>query len=814
MRDLPELMLAYGIELKKRGNRFEALCFNHEETTPSLSIFRGNDGKWRYYCFVCLDKCKGDAYSLVQHFDNCGFKDAQKIVEGESNQVINGQYKRIKEELLTSGAWHSHPGVGQPESFAIKNLGDPTGKWGYKGSKGETLGFVCRYITPEGTKTYRPWTYGRYGEVAAPLEWRALTWAKPRPLYGLDRLAAKPDAKVLIVEGEKTADAAQELFSGMVCMTWPGGAGAGWHVDWTPLTGKHIILCPDSDAAGMAGMETVAGFLLAINCTVQLIDSSDMPKGWDLADAEGWTGDQAVTWARERLKSVISGEIKAKKEKEHAEAMEKKTEADALEVLEQPIDAAEPIARIELPPDPQKPPEKAVRAKDVQIQEYLPPEFSQDALAMAWSDAVGPNYKFVNAWNKWLLWDGVRWKIDDTQRTFYECLTMMREIVHWPGSSNLSAAQKRDICSRGRIREVLGIAGSYPQHAMRADQFDADPWLLGTPEGVVDLRLGKLIEATPDMLITKITAVAPKRGPMPYWDMVLSRCTNGDETMKQYYQSWAGYILTGDCREEAFLFVHGEGNSGKSKFIDCLGDMMGEYCATAKIEMLMESRIERHSSEIAALAGARMVRASEPEEGSRWNEALLKLITGRDTIAARRLYEEQFTFRPQFKLVIGGNFRPALKSTGEEIRRRMHFANFPGAVPVNQRIYDLPEKLRAEWPAIMQWAIDGCINWQECGLGKPEAIEEATKDYLDEEDTLASWLAEKCEKCNDRVQTSEAYKSYVAYIMSVGEKPTSQKRFSGRMEARGFGKARTSEGRFIVGLRIKHSFPSGGRYDD
>jgi len=813
MRDLPELMLSYGIELKKRGNRFEALCFNHVEKTPSLSVFRGDDGKWRYYCFVCPD-CKGDAYSLVRHFENCGFKDAQKIVEGESNPVINGQYKRIKEELFTSGAWHSHPGVGKPESFTIKNLGDPTGKWEYKDGNGQTIGFVCRYITPEGTKTYRPWTYGRYGEVAAPLEWRALTWTKPRPLYGLDRLAAKPDAKVLIVEGEKTADAAQELFGGMVCMTWPGGAGAGWHVDWTPLTNKHIILCPDSDAAGMAGMETVAGFLLAINCTVQLIDSSDMPKGWDLADAEGWTGDQAVAWARERLKVVISGELKAKKEKEHAEAMEKKTEADALEALEQPIDAAEPIANIEVPPEPQKPPEKAVRAKDVQIQEYLPPEFSQDALAMAWSDAVGPNYKFVNAWNKWLLWDGVRWKIDDTQRTFYECLTMMREIVHWPGSSNLSAAQKRDICSRGRIREVLGIAGSYPCHAMRADQFDADPWLLGTPEGVVDLRLGKLIEATPDMHITKITAVAPKRGPMPYWDMVLSRCTNGDETMKQYYQSWAGYILTGDCREEAFLFVHGEGNSGKSKFIDCLGDMMGEYCATAKIEMLMESRIERHSSEIAALAGARMVRASEPEEGSRWNEALLKLITGRDTIAARRLYEEQFTFRPQFKLVIGGNFRPALKSTGEEIRRRMHFANFPSAVPVNQRIYDLPEKLRSEWPAIMQWAIDGCMNWQQVGLGKPEAIEEATKDYLDEEDTLASWLAEKCEKCNDRVQTGEAYKSYVAYIMSVGEKPTSQKRFSGRMEARGFGKARTNEGRFIVGLRIKHSFHSGGRYDD
>ena len=431
---------------------------------------------------------------------------------------------------------------------------------------------------------------------------------------------------------------------------------------------------------------------------------------------------------------------------------------------------------------------------------------------MAWSKQVGPNYKFVNAWNKWLLWDGVRWKIDDTQRTFYECLTMMREVVHWPGSANLSAAQKRDICSRGRIREVLGIAGSYPEHAMRADQFDADPWLLGTPEGVVDLRLGKLVEATPDMCITKITAVSPKRGPMPFWDMVISRCTNGDDAMKQYYQRWAGYILTGDCREESFLFVHGEGNSGKSKFIDCLGDMMGEYCATAKIEMLMESRIERHSSEIAALAGARMVRASEPEEGSRWNEALLKLITGRDTIAARRLYEEQFTFRPQFKLVIGGNFRPALKSTGEEIRRRMHFANFPGAVPVEQRIYDLPEKLRAEWPAIMQWAIDGCLDWQQCGLGKPEAIEEATKDYLDDEDTLGAWMLEYCDKSGE-CKAGDAYKSYRHFVQERGEMPVSQKRFSQRLESRGFGK-RKSGSMIIIGLSLKQVIQQRGAYYD
>jgi putative DNA primase/helicase len=272
-------------------------------------------------------------------------------------------------------------------------------------------------------------------------------------------------------------------------------------------------------------------------------------------------------------------------------------------------------------------------------------------------------------------------------------------------------------------------------------------------------------------------------------------------------------MLTGDCREEAMLLVVGEGNSGKSKFIDCLGDMLGDYCVTAKIEMLMESKIERHSSEMAEIAGARMIRASEPEEGSRWNEALLKLITGRDTISARRLYQSPFTFRPQGKLIIGANFRPSLKSTGEEIRRRMHLVNFPGAVPVEDRIYDLPEKLRAEWPAILQWAIDGCLAWQDYGLGKPEAVEEATKDYLDDEDTLAAWIHESCD-LGGECRASDAYKSYRHFVQERGEMPVSQKRFSARLESRGFGK-RKSGSMIIVGLSLKPGpAPAGQYYND
>jgi P4 family phage/plasmid primase-like protien len=211
-----------------------------------------------------------------------------------------------------------------------------------------------------------------------------------------------------------------------------------------------------------------------------------------------------------------------------------------------------------------------------------------------------------------------------------------------------------------------------------------------------------------------------------------------------------------------------------------------------------------------------MVRTSEPDEGARWNEALLKLITGRDTVSARRLYEKQFTFRPEFKLLVNGNFRPAFKSTGEEIFRRMHFVEFPESIPESERIYNLPELLRDEWPAIMAWMVEGCLEWQRVGLSRPESVKVATKEYLGEEDTLGRWIEDCCTVgANLKVPSSEAYKSYKAYVEKSGEGVVSHKRFSQRMEARGFARHKTSTNRYILCLDIgTNAVPGFGGVDD
>jgi len=359
------------------------------------------------------------------------------------------------------------------------------------------------------------------------------------------------------------------------------------------------------------------------------------------------------------------------------------------------------------------------------------------------------------------------------------------------------------------------MAGPDPRIAASAEQWDRDPWLLGVPGGVIDLKTGKLIEADRSQYITKRTAVAPARGPHPLWDKVLSRASRGDPTMVSYLQKWAGYMLTGDTREEAFLFVHGPGGSGKSTFVQVLRDCMGSYAKATRIETFMTTRHGEHPTEIADLAGARLVSAPETEEGSRWNEGRIKMLTGRDKVKARFMGRDYFEFDPVCKIMIFGNHRPRLHSVGEEMKRRLHMVEFPDSIPVEEQDRGLKLAICAEYPAILQWMIEGSIAWQEQGLGRPEAVSQSTDDYLASQDTLGAWLEECCERSQDaRCMVSGAYRSFENWAKARGEYVPSVTVFSEKMQARGIEKRKISV-MFFIGIALKTSDePPVGRYPD
>lgn len=359
--------------------------------------------------------------------------------------------------------------------------------------------------------------------------------------------------------------------------------------------------------------------------------------------------------------------------------------------------------------------------------------------------------------------------------------------MSWPGAKELTPAQRRVLGKASTAASIIVNLRSASQIGLHPEDMDADPYLLATPEGVVDLKTGKMLEAARDSHCTKKTLVAPASGPCPIWQSVISRAARGDSSMLGYLQRWFGYILTGDTREEALLFIHGPGGSGKSKPILAIAEILGDYAKASNMEAFTAKQHSDHSTEIAKLAGARMVTATETDAGSRWNEPRIKALTGRDKVAARFMRRDEFEFMPTFKIVIVGNHRPGLKTVGEDMRRRLHLVEFPDVIPEEERDRGLPEKLQAEYPQILHWMIEGCLAWQEMGLGKPERVAVDTDAYFQAIDVLGGWI----DDCVERVQgvsakVSDCYKSYCQHVKERGEYEPSMTRFSEDMQARGF----------------------------
>ena len=288
----------------------------------------------------------------------------------------------------------------------------------------------------------------------------------------------------------------------------------------------------------------------------------------------------------------------------------------------------------------------------------------------------------------------------------------------------------KQLTSSKTIAAVKWMAESDRKHATTVEQWDTDPWLLNTPGGTIDLRTGELRPNTQEDYITKVAAVTPA-GKCPIWLQFLAEITGGDQNLQDFLQRMFGYALTGVTTEHALFFLYGTGGNGKSVFINTISGILAEYHKPAPIETFTASQSERHPTDLAGLRGARCVTAVETEEGRKWAESKIKALTGGDAISARFMRQDFFEYVPQFKLIIAGNHKPGLRSVDEAIRRRFNLIPFTVTIPPEKRDLDLAEKLKAEWPAILQWGVEGCKQWQKIGLAPPKAVTDATNAYLE-----------------------------------------------------------------------------------
>jgi putative DNA primase/helicase len=279
-----------------------------------------------------------------------------------------------------------------------------------------------------------------------------------------------------------------------------------------------------------------------------------------------------------------------------------------------------------------------------------------------------------------------------------------------------------------------------------------------------------------------------------------------------------GYALTGSTREHALFFLYGTGANGKSVFVNTLATILGDYATNAPMDTFMETRTDRHPTDMAGLRGARFVAAIETEQGRRWAESKVKNLTGGDKIAARFMRQDFFEFFPQFKLFVAGNHKPAIRNIDEAMKRRLHLIPFTITVPPEKRDKHLQQKLLAERDGILAWAVQGCLEWQRIGrLDPPKQVLDATEEYFEAEDALGRWLEERCvSEPNAKSLTAELFTDWKQWADSAGEFIGSQKRFSDLLLSRGIEKWRNTTGlRGFRGLGLKHpTVPSYTPYSD
>ncbi|MBL6458824.1 hypothetical protein JMJ55_26180 [Belnapia sp. T6] len=451
-------------------------------------------------------------------------------------------------------------------------------------------------------------------------------------------------------------------------------------------------------------------------------------------------------------------------------------------------------------------PEESLRAAGASIEEApeASPEYSDDAIALAFSAHHAEHLLYVPEWGRWLQWDGVRW-VADTVLAVHD---LVRRACRKAAARALEAANPRErwsiagLASAQKVAAVERLVRSDRRHAQASDQFDADPWLLNTPGGVVDLQDGRTRPHRPADLFTKVTATAPVQG-CPLWLAFINEITQGDAGAATYLQCWCGYALTGLVREHAFLFLYGPGGNGKSVLLNTLAAVMGDYATVADMDLFTATHGHQHPTGLADLRGARLVVAQETEADKPLAEARVKALTGGDRIKARFMGRDFFAFQPAFKLIMAGNHRPVLRNPDDAMRRRLHL--LPLTHRPAQPNPDLPDLLRNEMPGILAWAIEGCLLWQMHGLGMPLVAKEATADYFAEQDLLARWLAERCEdRPSATTLSSVLYRDWSQWATERGEQAGTQKAFSGTLE-RYRAKKRTNEGVVFIGIKLKPS---------
>jgi putative DNA primase/helicase len=429
--------------------------------------------------------------------------------------------------------------------------------------------------------------------------------------------------------------------------------------------------------------------------------------------------------------------------------------------------------------------------------------------------AHSKDLRFCYPCGKWLAWDGQRWKIDDTGEIYRRAKDTVR-LMYEEAGAEIDERRRKQIGSYAlksesdtKIKAMLSLAQSEPGIPILPEDMDKDPWVLNVANGTIDLKTGCIKAHRRENLITKLASVEYwPDAECPFWLEHLEKIFQGNVGLISFLGLGIGYSLTGITDERVMFISHGTGANGKTTTHEVIAQILGDYAVRTPTESILIKRDPGIPNDLAKLKGARFVYCSEVEEGKRMAESLIKDLTGNDTISARFMRGEWFTFQPSCKLWIATNHKPGIRGTENAIWDRIRLIPFNVSIPQCDRIprSRMMERLTPEFPGILAWAVQGCKEWIQFGLQTPDEVKEATEGYRGEMDVVGEFIDERC--IISKMATASAkdlYESYVKWAEGSGERPVPQRTFGLRLTERGFYNERTTRGRHRwVGIGVEN----------
>ncbi len=783
-----------GHEVEKQGDWWKTRCPAHDDHEPSLGVKEeSGTGKAVVKCFSgCRDTAVLEALGLkVKDLFPERFKEAVVSVRVGFTLEELAEAKHIPLEFLRElgleTTWARKP-KGEKKRTVFKTLVTPE-EWAALDFKSQWREVLIPYHLPDGSRATRH--RRRYALTGKnKFAWSGCKADGEIVPYGLNRLqAARQAGYIILVEGE--SDCWTLWHQDFPAMGVPGASTARKLKQEYLQDLDRVYLIREPDAGGEEFAEGVRKRLA----------------GW-----KSWKG-QLLVIDLEGAKDA--SELHCKEPHAFRETFEKAIAgAEAVDLQEGAKDT-----------DRSKPARDAVSQRygtamlSVGIRPLTDLGNSERLVA-----AHGKDLRYCYVFDSWLVWDGKRW-VEEYAPVVQRAKATVRAI---DAEAALISKLGRDFDdtdrkamrgmveshahrseSASRINSMINLAKAEKAVPVTPTELDANHWLLNVSNGTVDLKTGKLRPHSRQDLITRVTDVEyDENSTCPLWESFLSDIMADKAEMVAYLQRVVGYCLTGEILEQCLFFLWGTGSNGKSTFTEVIMALLGALSQKAPAELILRNMRGNEggaSPEVARLHGCRLAVSSEIDIGRYLDEAKVKNLTGGDTITARRLYQDLFDFQPTHKLAIFGNHKPVIRGADEGIWRRIRLIPFTVRFSEEGGKFDkdLKEKLLAELPGILNWAIAGCLIWQQQGLGLPGCVKTATESYRTEMDVFGTFASECCfTSPNAQIAAKELYRAYCRWAEESGEREISQKAFSLILQERGFDKKHRRRGVVWYGITL------------